>query len=360
MSDPHPDPGPGYEPVFELARGGVVESVHYGAIAVVNTRGDLVASYGYSDTVTYLRSTAKPFQALPLIENDGQGKYGLTMREIALICASHSGTDDHVDVVESIQAKTGVSEAELLCGTHPPLYRATADVLRERGEEPSPNRHNCSGKHTGMLAFARLEAGGKPSEKPVYIDPNHRIQKDILNTFSAMCNLSPGQVEVGIDGCSTPNYAVPLRNSALAYARLSDPGELPAERASACKTITKAMTTHPDMVGGPGHFDTVLMSCSDGGIVCKGGAEGYQGIGIMPNVIGDGSPALGIALKISDGDLRGRALPAVALEVLRQLGVQLDYEEESLAKFGPIFPVKNWRKLIVGQGRPNFDLEISE
>lgn len=351
-----------YSPIFELTRGGIVESIHFGAVAVVDVYGKLVAWYGDPKTVTFLRSTAKPFQALPFIQHGGQDFYHLTPREVALLCASHSGTDEHVAVVQKIQMKTGVSEADLLCGVHPPSHEPTAEALRERKEQPTPNRHNCSGKHTGMLAYTRmLDLPEHPDASDLdYIDPQHPVQQEILSTFAEMCELPVDQVVEGIDGCSAPNFAVPLRSAALAYARLCDPetgGVMPAERAAACRTIHAAMMANPDMVGGPGRFDTRLMGVGQGRIVAKGGAEGYQGVGLMPGALGPGSPALGIALKISDGDLKSRARPAVTLEVLRQLGALSASELGLLSEFGPATPVHNWRKIVVGQAHPRFELE---
>jgi L-asparaginase II len=353
----------GYQPVYELTRGSTVESVHYGAIAVVDATGALVASYGDPKAVTYLRSSAKPFQALPFLEHGGQGRFNLTPREIALMCASHSGTDEHVAVARAMQVKTGVTEADLLCGVHYPIDEATAEAMKEQKLQPTPNRHNCSGKHTGMLAFVHLkELAGNPVEEGIaYIDPANPIQREILSTFAAMCGLGEGEVGVGVDGCSAPNFAVPLQNAALGYARLCDPdlGKVsPPERAAACRTITSAMIFNPDMVGGPGRFDTRLMETTQGKLVAKGGAEGYQGIGILPGAMGEHSPALGIALKISDGDMKGRAVPAVALEVLRQVGALTEAELGVLSDFGPERPVLNWRKLVVGEGRPCFQLKF--
>ena len=356
-----------YLPVFELTRGEVVESIHDGAVAVMDVQGNLLAWYGNPETTTYLRSAAKPFQALPFIENGGHTRFGLTHREIALLCASHSGTDEHVSVLAGLQAKTGVREADLMCGTHPPYHEPTATALLRRGEEPTPNRHNCSGKHTGMVAALRLRSwaeGG--SEAPLtYIDPDLPLQREIRRTFAAMCCLDEKQVHLGIDGCSAPNFAAPLRRAAWAFARLADP-EQPGEagcvpispqRASACRLITAAMMAHPDMVGGPGRFDTALMELMGGRLVSKAGAEGFQAIGVLPGALGPGSPALGIAMKVGDGDLRARIRPALAVEVLRQLGVLSAEELQALAGFGPAFPIHNWRKVLVGEGRPCFELQ---
>jgi L-asparaginase II len=351
-----------YLPIFELTRGDVVESIHHGAIAVVDVYGRLLASYGDPEVVTYLRSTAKPFQALPFLERCGQEFYGLNDREVALMCASHSGTDEHMRVLLDIQKKVGVCEADLMCGIHTPGDAPTAETLRARNEQPTPNRHNCSGKHTGMLALVRLDkimAKYTTVDLP-YIDPTHPIQRVIKRTFAEMCAYPEQQIAVGIDGCSAPNFALPLRYAALGYARLCDPdtgGVEPSKRAAACHTITSAMTNNPDMVGGPGKMDTRLMEVAGGRLVAKGGAEGYQGIGLMPGALGNESPAVGIALKIADGDARGRISRSVALEILRQLGALSPLELELLAEFGPTIILTNWRKLTVGQGRPTFTMD---
>jgi L-asparaginase II len=344
-----------YVPVFELTRGEIVESVHFGALAIVDAQGRLVASVGDPQVQTYLRSTAKPFQALPFVEAGGLEHFGLSDRQLAVMCASHTGMDEHVRVVASIQAAVGLRETDLLCGVHPPYHEPTALALRQRGEQPTPNRHNCSGKHSGMLAFARLL--GYSGE--YYIDPTHPVQQAILNAFAEMCAMEVQDVEVGIDGCSAPNFAAPLRNAAQGLARLCDPQGLPPARQAACRRITAAMQAHPEMVSGPDQFDTLLMQAAPGRLIAKGGAEGYQGIGLLPGALGPGSPGLGIAVKISDGDPRGRARHAVALEALRQLGALSAAELESLAQFGPIFPVHNWRNLLAGEGRPSFSLEAS-
>jgi L-asparaginase II len=348
-----------YQPILKLSRGETVESIHYGAMAVVNSKNELVASYGDPEAVTFLRSSAKPFQALPFVEQGGVENYRLTQEELALICASHQGTDEHVAVAKSIQAKAGVKETDLLCGMHMPYHRATYEAMKQRGEELSSNRHNCSGKHTGMVAFARMLGLPYGLENHPYIAMDHPIQKQILKTFAEMCSLPVNAVRMGVDGCSAPNFAVPLRNAALGFARLSDPAQLSESRGEACQKIFKAMTTYPVMVGGPGSFDTSLMQATSGKIVCKGGAEGYQAMGIRAGTLGPGSPGLGITLKVSDGDDRGRVRPAVALEILRQLGAITAEEIDALTNYGPTFDLFNWRKVLVGKAYPCFELKRS-
>ena len=204
-----------YQAILEITRGRIVESVHFGAAAVVDSSGRLLAWLGDPKLVTYLRSSSKPFQALPLIERGGDQTFHLTSKEVAIICGSHEGSDEHVEVVKGIQAKAGVQESDLLCGVHPPYHLATQEAMRQRGEIPTPNRHNCSGKHSGMLAHARMR--GLPISD--YVNPEHPVQTTILETLAEMCSMSADQVETGIDGCSAPNYAVPLFNAALGFAR---------------------------------------------------------------------------------------------------------------------------------------------
>jgi len=355
---------PFYEPLIEVTRGKIVESIHFGAFAVVDSAGKLLASVGDPDAYTFLRSSAKPFQALPFVERGGVQYFKITERELALICASHSGTDEHLKVVTGLQQKIGIQEDQLLCGRHPISDEPTAEAMLLRGEQPRINRHNCSGKHSGMLAHAKL----RNLSLNDYIQKDHPVQQTILKAFSEMCNLDPAKVEVGIDGCSVPTFAVPIRQAAFAVARLCEPIHLEETRARACKEITHAMTSNPEMVAGPGRFDTDLMSVSSGMILSKAGAEGYQVVGLMPGALGAGSPGVGIALKISDGDLGGhirptfpdmftdsRARPIAILSILKQLGALSSMQLEKLAGYD-VRSICNWQKIPVGEYRTVFHL----
>lgn len=341
-----------YAPILELTRGDTVESVHFGALAVVDSAGRLLSSFGDPHLVTYMRSSAKPFQVLPFVEAGGPAHYALSEQELAVMCASHAGTDLHVEVVAGIQARAGLSEADLMCGAHLPYDKQTATDLIRRGEQPTANRHNCSGKHTGMLAFARMN--GEPLD--IYLENDHPVQQRILQALAGMCGLEECEIHLGTDGCSAPNFALPLYHAAWGIARLVDPAGLPEGRAAACRQIVHAMVQAPEMVSGPDRFDTRLMKAADGRVIAKAGAEGYQVVGILPGVLRPGSAGVGVALKISDGDAAGRARPAVILEVLRQLGALDESALAALAEFGPICPVQNWRKLLVGEMRPVFNL----
>ncbi len=337
-------------PVVEVTRGNIVESLHFGAAAVVDSDGRLVASIGDPDLVAFLRSTSKPFQAMPFVEMGGMEKFSLTERELGLMCSSHSGTDEHFITVGEMQRKIGVSEENLLCGTHPPLHGATNRELIKRGELPTPARHNCSGKHTGMLGQAFIR--GQALE--TYLERGSVVQQNILETFSEMCGVKPESVELGIDGCSAPVFAVPLKAAALAFARLADPSKLSSTRAEACGKIWRGMTANPEMVAGPERFDTVFMTAMNGRALSKAGAEGFQGIAVKPS---DGRAGLGIAIKVSDGDLDWRASGVIAVEILRQLGLITRENIAGLEKYSP-HAIFNWRKLAVGEIRPCFQLKV--
>jgi L-asparaginase II len=338
-------------PLFEITRGNIVESIHYGSIAVVDSNGKLISSYGDPKMVAFLRSSAKPFQALPFVEHGGVENFGLTQRELSILSASHEGSDLHVQTVEGIQKKAGIDESYLQCGIHLPSDVDAFKSVLLNGRNLTPNRNNCSGKHSGMLAYARM--CGLPLGN--YLDLEHPIQQDILAAFADMCLLPANEIGLGTDGCSAPNFAVPLYNAAH---------ELTEARASACRKITSAMTSHPEMVSGYGEFDEQLMRVGEGRIVCKRGAEGYQIFGLLPGALGHDSPGVGIALKVSDGDAsrmsidfahNNRVRPAVTLEILHQLGALSSKQEQALASFGPERPVKNHRGIITGRSHPVFE-----
>lgn len=345
------------QPILELTRGGVVEATHFGSIAVVDSTGKLLNSYGDPHTVAFLRSSAKPFQALPFVEYGGVEHYGFTQSELSISCASHETSQMHLDTVTAMQKKIGIHESSLQCGGHLPGDSSKLKQVIKEDIKPTSNFNNCSGKHTAMLAFAKMR--GLPLE--TYLDFDHPIQKEILKTFSEMCGIEMDKVQLGIDGCSAPNFAVPLINAALGMARICDPRDLSEARAVACKKITAAMSAHPEMVSNHGEFDCELMNIGAGRLVTKRGAEGFQIIGLMPGVYGE--KGVGIAFKVTDGDKSSmndslestaRVRPSVTLEILRQLKVLSESELQSLSKFGPEKTLKNYAGIVTGKSQPVF------
>jgi L-asparaginase II len=320
----------------QVLRGGIVESVHHGAVALVDRAGQLLYAAGDPELVTFTRSSLKPLQALPFVAAGGLDRYKLTMQETALLCASHSGEPRHVEAVADMLSRCGRSAGDLQCGAHAPgFYDA-------RGEVPPPPpystlAHNCSGKHSGMLAYCvhHNHAVGD------YLAFDHPLQAAIRRAVSTFTGVAEERLIAGIDGCSAPNYAVPLASLATAFARLAT-ADVDADYGMAPRTLANAMMAHPEMVSGEYRSDLALMQAGRGDWVTKIGAEGVQAIGIR-------SQGLGIAIKVADGQKRG-LYPAI-VAVLEQLGV-VDAKARSVLEPWRVRTVRNYRGIATGEIRP--------
>ena len=300
-------PLPRHVPLVVATRGGAVESVHYGSIAVASARGSLVCSVGDVDFPVFTRSTLKPFQALPFVADGGPGRFGFSPEQVALMCASHSGEPRHVAAVADMLARVGCSERDLQCGSHPPLFYAATGIPVPPALPATPLHHNCSGKHAGFLAWCRLH--DEPCE--TYLDADHPLQEAVRRALAGLLDCGENEFVAGTDGCGAPNYALPLARLAYAYARLAAPDE-DAGPAAGLYTLFNAMTAHPGMVSGERRGDLILMQAAPGDRVAKGGAEGVQALGVA-------SHGIGIALKIADG--APRAVRVATYAVLEQLGL---------------------------------------
>lgn len=308
-------------------------------------QGLLVARLGDPRVATFLRSAAKPFQALPLLAAGGAERFALDDADLALICASHAGTSAHTARAAGLLARGGLEPGDLQCGGHAPLDPVAARELAARGEEPSPLHDNCSGKHAGMLLACRLLE--LPTEG--YLAPEHPLQQRILEVLSTFCGLSPEELGIGVDGCGVPSYHLPLTAAARAYAALAEPAEEHLGRyAPPARRVVAAMTGVPEMVAGPGRFTTRLMEATGGRVLGKEGHEGFYGLAVR------GPVALGVAVKIADGG--GRCRDGVVLELLRQLGCLSAAELSQLAGFHRV-TFHNRRGLAVGEVVPDLELE---
>lgn len=338
----------GHVPLVEVTRGSVIESVHFGSLCLADANGNTLLSLGDQTSPFFLRSSAKPFQLLAFLERGGADRFGFEPREIAIMCASHSGTPAHLDTLEKLQAKVGIEESLLQCGVHAPYHKPSADQLLIDGKTLHPNHNNCSGKHTGMLSFAKMIGASLDA----YLENSHPVQKAILKTFCEMCRVDESSVELGVDGCTAPVFAVPLPAAARGYARLCHPQGLDENRAAACRLITNAMTAHADMVAGPERFDTDAMFIGQGAFIAKLGAEGYRGIGILPGRARGFEGGLGLTMKMSDGDPNTRATSVVAMALLKALGVLDETQASALQKYDRR-ATTNWRGKEIGEIRPS-------
>ncbi len=298
-------------PVAALRRGDLVESVHRGRYAVVDPNGEELDSLGDTEGYVYMRSSAKPFQALPIVFSGAADVFGFTDEELAVACASHNGEPRHLAAVRSILRRVGLSEDDLQNGLHPPMHAPSASRLAKTGEEPRAIHGNCSGKHAGMLAVC-VHAGWDPAG---YRDPEGPLQKLILRTVATVCGVEPGDVHLAGDGCGVPVFALPLERMALGFARLAAGGAegFPNDLREALGRVRDAMRAHPYLVAGTGRLDTKLMEGTN--LVAKSGAEAVFAAASTAD-----SP-WGMALKVSDG--AGRALAPAALGALARQGVRV-------------------------------------
>ena len=332
----------GFVPLAEVTRGGIVESVHFGMIAVVDLEGRLRACAGVPDRIIFTRSSLKPFQAMPFVSRGGPKRFGLTQAEVAVMCASHSGETMHVDAVRSILQKIDSDESALMCGSHVPYSYRQQGKAGMSAKEFSPVFNNCSGKHAGMLGLCRLLKVSTDD----YLNSNHPVQQEIKSSVSHFTDVPAMDMVTGVDGCSAPNYALPLKNMAWAFAKLAAV-EPDSHYGSAPSEIFDAMTNHPRMISGVGRGDLTLMDGGGGDWVSKVGGESVQGVGVR-------SKGLGIAVKIADGNTR--AITPVVIEILSQLGLVKNAAGSPLEKARrPV--ILNHKNIETGEIRPVFTLD---
>jgi L-asparaginase II len=320
--------------VLRTTRNGVVERQEYGQCVVTDAAGSVLWHAGDPDYVTYLRSSAKPFQATALALSGAVDRFGLNPAHVAIACGSHHAEPDHVLTALDMLRRAGVSPAALQCGAHD-LAEPEASRLARAGIAPTPLHNNCSGKHAGMLAAA--QALGAPLGS--YLDPEHPVQRLIARTLAQVSGLSPEGMHLGIDGCSAPNVAMPMRAMACAFARLGEPERVGGEVGAALAHIGAAMRRHPWMVSGTTGFDTALMGHAGIPLISKGGAEGLHCVALPTR-------GLGLAVKIESG--RADRIGAVTIAILRGLGVLGATLHPALARFDAP-PVRNHRGLLVGE-----------
>jgi L-asparaginase II len=319
--------------LVDVIRGNMVESSHLCDAVVIAASGDITMAWGDYTREIYPRSAIKPVLALPLIESGAADHFKYSQSDIALACASHNSEDIHVNAVQDILTRIGLSNTALECGAHRPYDEAASDVLVQQGKKPCRIHNNCSGKHAGFLSTA-VHLG----ENPVgYIQPEHPVQERLFQVMSEMSGYDLTATARGADGCGIPVVGMPLDGLARTMAWMADPAGLGDPREDAARRIVAAMMAHPYMVAGASCMDTLAMQAI-GGVALKTGAEGVQ-IAVIPR------HGLGIALKVRDGN--GRAGDVAMLWILRQLDMISDSAARDIA--GLLNPdIKNSLNAVVG------------
>ncbi len=326
--------------LVEVWRGGLLESCHRGAYAVMTAHGDVLASAGDLERTIFPRSSCKTMQAIPLVESGAADAFRLNARELALACASHEGGRTHWDGVRNWLARLQFSPEALECGAQMPRDKAEQARVNQGEVIVSTLHNNCSGKHAGFLTTARhlaLDPRG-------YTRPDHPLQRRVFDTMAELCGMAPEDMGVGVDGCSAATPAMPLRAFGLGVARCADPSVLEPARAQALVRLFEAQAREPSMVAGEGTLDTAVIDATGGQVILKRGAEGVYAAYVR-------SRGLGVVLKIDDG--AARAADAAISELLLRLGVLGDGFRGLSAFRTPV--MRNWLGLETGQLRPNPD-----
>ncbi|MGB4409453.1 MAG: asparaginase [Burkholderiaceae bacterium] len=316
---------PQHVPLIATIRGDQPENIFYGSVAVVLSNGLLLSSVGDMRTPMYTRSALKPFQAMPLVAGFAD-QYALSDADIAVLCASHNGEAAHSTRVASLLKRAGRSDSDLQCGIHVPYYYTSNHLPPPEKGSYGRLQHNCSGKHAGMLMLAN--ALGEPAS--TYTQRTHRVQEAIADSVAHFSGVAGGKLVTGIDGCSVPNYAIPLPALAYAYSRLTraEPDEI---YGNAPMRIFQAMSQHAALVSGMGRNDLALNRAGAGDWIAKLGADGVQAIASR-------SRQTAITVKIADGDLP--MLMLIVVTVLEQMGWMTDTARHALKSYVP-GPLRN-------------------
>ncbi|MDY6844148.1 MAG: asparaginase [Thermodesulfobacteriota bacterium] len=328
-----------------VTRGGHLESFHRGSIVIANARGNIIDALGNPNFPTFMRSCAKPIQALPIVESGATETFSFTDAELALFCGSLNGQDFQIDILQSILTKIGLNENNLKCGIHRPSHRATAESMRKDGLTTTQLHNNCAGKHTCMLALCVHH------KYPIdtYLEVNHPVQKMILNTVAKMCDIEAQEVKIGIDGCGVPVFSVPLKNIAVSYAKLAAPeaSNETTQRKEAIKRLTQSLVQYPEMIAGDERICTDIMRIAHGRVLAKTGADGSYAMGLLEK-------GLGVGIKVDDGSTR--ALNPIVIDSLVKMGIITESEKDSLkAYYNPV--ISNYRKEEVGRISTTFSLK---
>ncbi|MBA2940294.1 asparaginase [Paenibacillus sp. CGMCC 1.16610] len=329
--------------LLEEYRGDTLECVHRGHICGVSYSGDVKYVVGDTNAVTFLRSAGKPFQAIPVLRHGADVHFELTGKETAIMMGSHRAEPFHVDALESMLRKIGVTEDGLVCHpTYPLSVYATEDLLRHQAPKRSIY-HNCSGKHLGVLALCKMM--GYPLE--TYYEPQHPAQLEILETLSYLSECPIDQIQLGTDGCGFPVFAIPLRNLATAFLKLACP-ELIEDAAirTAVEKMVGLMNEHYEMVAGSDRICSSLLM--DPNIVAKGGAKGVYCFGLKKE-------KLAFALKVLDGS--EDEWPLIVASILEQIQYDNLNTIQSMYELAPI-EIKNDNKKIIGRNTAVFTLHI--
>jgi L-asparaginase II len=310
-------------PLVGVLRGGLIESVHRVALCALDARLGVLLAVGSTDALVYLRSAAKPFIAAAAVQAGVAARYGLDQRELSVMCGSHAAESFHIAAVRSILQRIGLDESALRCAAE--------------GSPPSPIKHNCSGKHAGILALCTLLG----ADIDTYMEPSNPAQRYILDFCARLSDQRAEDLPLGIDGCGIPAYATTLRNVAVAYSRFATLTGVSDDAAAALRVVRDAMLAFPEYMSGTGEFDASLIHAGQRDLVCKGGAEGIHATALIHR-------GAALVIKVLDGNERAR--PPAAIEGLSAIGGLSLAQRSALHRFVHA-PLRNRAGTEVGEVR---------
>ncbi|WP_296100771.1 asparaginase [uncultured Agrobacterium sp.] len=321
----------------EVTRGNIVESRHRGMAVVVDGDGKIVFSAGEVERPVFPRSACKAMQALFMVESGAADAYGFGNRELALSCASHSGEEAHVGLAASMLTRAGKDVDDLECGAHWSLDQTALIAQARRMDKPTALHNNCSGKHSGFICACSHNL----IETRDYVRGDHPLQREIRAAMESLTGTAIAEDSCGVDGCSIPAYAVPLKALAHGFAKMATGRGLEPIRAQASRRLIEACMAEPFYVAGTGRTCTKLMEIAPGKIFAKTGAEGVF-VGILPE------KGLAIAVKCEDGTTR--AAEAMIASLLARY-FESDSAERAALDAMANRSLKNWNGIHVGDIR---------
>lgn len=318
---------------IQVIRGPCVESEHWVDAIVVDSKGNVKASYGEADVIkTFPRSAIKMLQAVSFVESGAFQKLELSKAHLALASSSHQGEARHTEMVQAWLKKLDLSEGNLICGAHYPADEKTKFEMIQKGKLPSACHNNCSGKHTAFLSTLKFLA--LPVEN--YQDYDHPLQVRLRDLLSELCEEDIHQALWGVDGCGIPTYSMKLISIAKGMSKfLATAGE----KYLALRKILESVQAEPSYFSGSQGFAHTLIEVTKGDSLVKSGAEGvYAGLCV--------SKDFSFALKVRDGN--PRAATVSSLWILNQFGA-LSIEQKVRLSEHSEPSIKNWAGEVVGK-----------
>ena len=326
-----------FVPLVQEYRGNLCDLTHFGYICIVDENSNVLFQAGDPEAAVFYRSSSKPIQALPVIQEGLVRKYGLTQEESVIFSGSHAGEPFHIAVLESILEKTELSE-DMLCikPTTPASPIANEERIRQ-GLPPRRLYHCCSGKHLGLMLLQR-ELGGECRD---YWREDSLVQKRVLKAVREISETE--DIQIGVDGCGVPVFACSMRHFAAAYKNLVCPDHiLDPELARTAAEYIPLIHKYPLMMRGTNYLCSLINL--DPNLLGKGGANGSYGFALKKERIG-------VSIKMADGT--EQCWPLLILEILRFLGCLTPETEQRLLSLKP-YTIYNDNDLIVGRREPVF------